>query len=128
MQSILLCILTYIYSLEEDFRELSGLLINAECRHVLVKLEVSKPLEDLLQSRLTHGVVLKLMLLLQLLNQLEQEANGLVVALDSKTHVATVVLDHLNIDELLTEALNHTEESTFDKDILSDLIERKLLP
>ena len=58
-------------SLEEDLRELSGLLINAECRHVLVKLEVSKPLEDLLQSRLTHGVVLKLMLLLQLLNQLE---------------------------------------------------------
>lgn len=50
------------------------------------------------------------------------------MALDSKTHVATVVLDHLNIDELLTEALNHTEESTFDKDILSDLIERKLLP
>lgn len=68
------------------------------------------------------------MLLLQLLDEFEQESNGPVVALDSEAHVATVVLNHLNVDELLAETLNHAEEGTFDEDFLRDLIEREVLP
>jgi hypothetical protein len=66
-------------------------------------------LEDLLKRRLTDTVVFKLMLLLELFDQLEKETNGLVVALDSQAHVTTVVLDDFNMIELVTHALNDAE-------------------
>ena len=73
--SVFVVSITETSVLEDDLGELARLLINAIGRHVLVEFEVGEALEDLLQSRLTDGVVLKLVLLLELLDQLEKESN-----------------------------------------------------
>jgi hypothetical protein len=87
-------------SFEDDLGKLARILIDTVSWHVFVKFEVSEPLEDLLESGLTDGVVFKLVLILELLDELEEEADGLVVALDTQSHVTAVVLDHLNVHEL----------------------------
>lgn len=61
--------------LENDLGQLARVLVNAESWHVFVKFEVGEALEDLLQGCLRDRVVFKLMLLLQLLNQFEKEAD-----------------------------------------------------
>ena len=60
-------------SLEENLGKLARLLIDAECGHIFVEVEIGEALEDLLERGLAHRVILQLVLLLQLLNQLEQE-------------------------------------------------------
>ena len=67
------------------------------------------------------------MFFLELLDQLEQEANGLFMSLNSKPHVAAIVLNHLNVDELVTEALNDTKEGALHEDFLCNLIQAELL-
>ena len=42
------------------------------------------------------------MLLLELLNQSEEEADGFVMAFDPQLHVASIVLYHFDVDELIT--------------------------
>ena len=49
------------------------------------------------------------MLLLEFFDQLEEETDRLRVAFDSQTHVITVVLDDLHVDEIVAEALDDTE-------------------
>lgn len=67
------------------------------------------------------------MLLFELLDQLEEESDGLVVALYTQAHVAAVVLNDLYVDELMTEALNDTKESSLDENVLRDVVEREAL-
>ena len=45
------------------------------------------------------------------------------MALDSQSHVATVLFNDLDVDEFLTQALNDSKESTLDKDVLSNVIQ-----
>jgi len=67
------------------------------------------------------------MLLLELLYQLEQEANGLVMAFHSQSHVAAVLLNHLDVHELLTQAFNDSEECALDKNFRCNFIQCELL-
>ena len=112
--------------LKHNLSELARLLIDAVGRHVLIEFEVGEALENLLERRLTDGVVLKLVLFLELLDQLEEETDGLVVPFDSQTHVIAIVLDHFDIDEFVAECLDDAEESTFDEDVRSKLLEAEL--
>ena len=66
------------------------------------------------------------MLFLKLLYELEEEADRVIMTLQSESHVATIVLNHLDVDKLSAQAFNHTEKCTLDEDLLSDLIHRKL--
>ena len=66
------------------------------------------------------------MLLFELLDELEQEADRLVMSLDSESHVAAIVLNHLNIDELVTEALNDAKEGALHENFLRNLIQSEL--
>ena len=111
---------------EHDLGQLSRLLVDAVGGYILVELEVGEALEDLLERCLTHRVVLELVLVLQLLDQLEEETDGLVVPFDSQTHVIAIVLDHFDIDEVVAECLDDAEESTFDEDVRSKLLEAEL--
>ena len=67
------------------------------------------------------------MLLFELLDELEQEADRLVMSLDSESHVAAIVLNHLNVDELVTEALNDAKEGALHENFLRNLIQSELL-
>ena len=49
------------------------------------------------------------MLFLELLNQPEKEADGFVMTFNPQFHVASIVLDNLNVDEFITQALNDAE-------------------
>ena len=63
----------------------------------------------MLESCLADRVIFELMLFLELLYELEEEADGVIVTLQSESHVATIVLDHLNVDELSAQAFDHAE-------------------
>ena len=109
------------FLLEHNLGELSWLLIDTVGGHILIELKVGEALENLLQGGLTDRVIFELVLFLQLLDQLEEETDWLIVAFDAKTHVVSIVLDDLDIDEILTQALNDTEQGTFDEDIRCEL-------
>ena len=64
-----------LFFLEYDFSKFTRVLIDTESGHILVELEVSKTLKDLLESSLADRVIFKLVLLFELFNQFEQESN-----------------------------------------------------
>ena len=76
----------------------------------------------MLESRLADGVIFKLMLFLKLLYELEEEADRVIMTLQSESHVATIVLNHLDVDKLSAQAFNYAKQGTFDKNLLRDLI------
>ena len=80
----------------------------------------------MLESRLADGIVFKLMLFLELLYELEEEADRVIMTLQSESHVATIVFDHLDVDKRSAQTFNHTEKCTLDEDLLRYLIHRKL--
>ena len=49
------------------------------------------------------------MLLLELLYELEEEADGVIMPLQSEPHVAAVVLDHLDVNKLSAQAFDYAE-------------------
>ena len=49
------------------------------------------------------------MLLLQFFDQSKEETNCAVMPLDSQLHIATIVFEYLNVDELVTQLFDHTE-------------------
>ena len=61
--------------LEHNLCKLTRFLVDAVGGYVLVKFKVGKALENLLQGGLTHGIILKLVLLLELLDKLEEETD-----------------------------------------------------
>lgn len=106
----------------DDLGKLTRLLVDAVGRHVFVELLVREALEDLLERGLAHRVVVELVLDLELLDKLEEEANGLVVAFNAQAHVASVVLDHLNNAELVAHALDHAEQGAFGEDFVRNVV------
>jgi len=62
------------------------------------------------------------MLLLELFNKLEDGANCFVLAFDTKPHIVSVVLNHLNVHELVAKRLNNAEQGSLYKDVLCDVI------
>ena len=49
------------------------------------------------------------------------------MALNPQSHVAAVLLDDLHIDEVLAQALYHTEKGTLHENVRRDLVQRELL-
>jgi len=114
-------------SFEDDLGKLARLIIDTVSWHVFVEFEVSEPLEDLLESGLTDRVVFKLVLLLELLDELEEEADRPVMALDTQSHVTAVVLDHLHVHELAGQRLDNAEQGTLHENVLSDFVKGEWL-
>ena len=56
------------------------------------------------------------MFILQFLDELEKESDRLVVALYSQTHVVAVLFDDLDVDEFMSQALDHAKECTLYED------------
>ena len=50
----------------------------------------------------------------------------MIMPLYSKSHVIAILLDHLNVNEYLTQTFDHAEERAFDEDLLGYFIHPKL--
>lgn len=68
-------------SFKYNLGKFARFIIYAECRHIFVEFKVSETLENLLESCLADGIVFELMLFLQLLYELEEEADGVIMTL-----------------------------------------------
>ena len=100
---------------------LSILLVDIVGEQLLIVRQVCKALEDLLQGGLADRVILKLVLISQFLQQLEQESNRFVFLLYRKLHVVTIGLNDLHICEVLAQSLYHTKQTAFNKDLIGNL-------
>jgi len=96
-------------SLEYDLSKLPRILINAESRHIFIELEICKSLKDLLKCGLTDGIVFKIVLFFELLDEFEGVADWFIVAFHTKPHIVAVVLDNLHVKEFLAERLDYSK-------------------
>jgi len=85
----------WVYNIRENF---------------LVKCQIGKSLEDLLQGRLVSRILRNLMFLFQFLGKLEEETNWLVLPIHSEAHVVAILLDDFNFGECLAKLLHKAEQ------------------
>ena len=93
----------------------------------LIKFEVSKALEDLLERGLADAVVLQRVLLLEFLYLAEDEANGPVFSVDSEPHVVAILLDDLDELKQSAKVLNSVVEDFLDDDVPGKVIHGEAL-